>query len=194
MDAPEQRLAAANIKEPFGILKVEPATQTVHITIDGHDVDVPKNTLLWEAARQAGIDIPIFCYHSKLGPVGVCRMCMVEIEGQPKLTTACTTAAGDGMVVYTRSPEVEKAQRGVLDSFSSTIRWTALSATAPVSALCRTRRFTTVRESAGSSSANVTISSRFIWVRPLTWIANGVFCAGAASGTRARWQETTSSS
>jgi NADH-quinone oxidoreductase subunit G len=89
--------------------------ETIHLTIDGHPVDVPKNTLLWEAARGADIEIPIFCYHSKLGPVGVCRMCMVEIEGQPKLTTACTTGATDGMVVHTRSPEVEKAQRGVLE-------------------------------------------------------------------------------
>jgi NADH-quinone oxidoreductase subunit G len=91
------------------------APEAVSLTIDGRSVEVPKNTLLWEAARTAGIDIPIFCYHSKLGPVGVCRMCMVEIEGQPKLTTACTTGAADGMVVHTRSPEVEKAQRGVLE-------------------------------------------------------------------------------
>lgn len=89
--------------------------ETVHVTIDGHQADIPKGTLLWEAARDHGIDIPIFCYHSKLGPVGVCRMCMVEVEGMPKLTTACTTPVNDGMVVYTKSPEVEKAQRGVLE-------------------------------------------------------------------------------
>lgn len=89
--------------------------EQVQLTIDGSTVSVPKATLLWEAARHADIDIPIFCYHSKLGPVGVCRMCMVEVEGMPKLTTACTTPVTDGMVVYTRSPEVEKAQRGVLE-------------------------------------------------------------------------------
>ncbi len=87
----------------------------VNVTIDGSPVSVPKGTLLWEAAKRANVDVPIFCYHSKLGPVGVCRMCMVEVEGMPKLTTACTTAAADGMVVYTKSPEVEKAQRGVLE-------------------------------------------------------------------------------
>jgi NADH-quinone oxidoreductase subunit G len=85
------------------------------LIIDGHHVAVPKGTLLWEAAKHIGIDIPIFCYHSKLGPVGVCRMCLVEVEGMPKLTTACTTPVADGMVVYTRSPDVEKAQRGILE-------------------------------------------------------------------------------
>ena len=87
----------------------------IKLTIDGVEVEVPAGTLLWEAAHKVHIDVPIFCYHSKLGPVGVCRMCMVEVEGMPKLTTACTTAATNGMVVHTRSPEVEKAQRGVLE-------------------------------------------------------------------------------
>lgn len=90
-------------------------TDAINLTIDGTSVQVPKNTLLWEAAHQVDIDIPIFCYHSKLGPVGVCRMCMVEVEGQPKLTTACTTGVTEGMVVHTKSPDVEKAQRGVLE-------------------------------------------------------------------------------
>ena len=89
-------------------------SQTVKATIDGKPVEVPAGTLVWEAARQVDSDIPIFCYHSKLGPVGVCRMCMVEIEGQPKLTTACTTGVTDGMVVRTKTPDVEKAQRGML--------------------------------------------------------------------------------
>lgn len=91
------------------------ADQTVHITVDETGVDVPAGTLLWEAAHEVDIDIPIFCYHSKLGPVGVCRMCMVEVEGMPKLTTACTTAATEGMVVHTKSPSVQKAQQGVLE-------------------------------------------------------------------------------
>jgi len=89
--------------------------QMANVTIDGKPVEVPAGTLVWEAAHQIETDIPIFCYHSKLGPVGVCRMCLVEIEGQPKLTTACTTGVTDGMVIRTRSPEVEKAQRGVLE-------------------------------------------------------------------------------
>ena len=79
-------------------------SQTVKATIDGKPVDVPAGTLVWEAAQQVDSDIPIFCYHSKLGPVGVCRMCMVEIEGQPKLTTACTTGVTEGMVVHTDHP------------------------------------------------------------------------------------------
>jgi NADH-quinone oxidoreductase subunit G len=89
--------------------------QKVNLTIDGTPIAVPAGTLVWEAASQAGSDVPIFCYHSKLGPVGVCRMCMVEIEGQPKLATACTTGVTEGMVIRTKTPDVEKAQRGVLE-------------------------------------------------------------------------------
>lgn len=89
--------------------------QLAHITVDGRPIDVPAGTLAWEAAKKAGVDIPIFCYHSKMGPVGVCRMCLVEIEGQPKLTTACTTPVNDGMVIRSKTPDVEKAQRGVLE-------------------------------------------------------------------------------
>ena len=88
----------------------------VSITVDGQTWQVPKGTLLWEACKSQGIDIPIFCYHTKLGPVGACRTCLVEIEGMSKgPTTACSTPVADGMVVSTRSPVVAKAQRGIFD-------------------------------------------------------------------------------
>jgi len=88
----------------------------VHITVDGRSMDVPKGTLLWEACKDHGIDIPIFCYHTKLGPVGACRTCLVEVEGITKgPITACSTPVTDGMVVRTRSPIVEKAQRGIFE-------------------------------------------------------------------------------
>jgi NADH-quinone oxidoreductase subunit G len=90
--------------------------ELVSITVDGQTFQVPKGTLLWEACQAHGIDIPIFCYHTKLGPVGACRTCLVEIQGMAKgPTTACSTPVADGMVVSTRSPVVAKAQRGIFE-------------------------------------------------------------------------------
>ncbi|HEX6972041.1 MAG TPA: 2Fe-2S iron-sulfur cluster-binding protein, partial [Limnochordia bacterium] len=91
------------------------APDTVKVTIDGREVEVPKGTLLVEAAKMAGTEIPVFCYHPKLRPAGVCRMCLVEVEGQRKPLTACTTPVADGMVVKTGSPTVQSLQRGVLE-------------------------------------------------------------------------------
>ncbi|MEW6045053.1 MAG: molybdopterin-dependent oxidoreductase [Bacillota bacterium] len=87
----------------------------VTVTIDGRTVRVPKGTLVVEAARQAGIHIPVFCYHPKLKPAGVCRMCLVKVEKMPKLVPACTTPVTDGMVVDTRDPEVQEVQKGILE-------------------------------------------------------------------------------
>ena len=87
----------------------------VNITINDQPVSVPKGTLVVEAAKQIGIEIPVFCYHEKLGPFGCCRMCLVEIEKMPKLTTACTQTVMPDMVVKTESPKVIKAQQGVLE-------------------------------------------------------------------------------
>ncbi len=87
----------------------------VTLTIDGRQVSVPKGTLLVEAARTVGIDIPVFCYHPKLKPAGACRMCLVEIERMPKLQTACTTPVSEGMVVHTDTPTVAEARKSVLE-------------------------------------------------------------------------------
>ncbi|MFN8523394.1 MAG: NADH-quinone oxidoreductase subunit NuoG [Chloroflexota bacterium] len=92
-----------------------PPSDLVTLTIDGHEVKVPKGTLLVEAAKQVGIDIPVFCYHPKLKPVGACRMCLCEIEKMPRLQTACTSPVAEGMVVTTSSPNVVSAQNGVLE-------------------------------------------------------------------------------
>lgn len=89
--------------------------QLVNVTIDGRTVQVPKGTLVVEAAKQAGIDIPVFCYHPKLDPAGVCRMCLVQIEKIPKPQTACTTRVADGMVVHTQTERVEELRKGVLE-------------------------------------------------------------------------------
>ncbi|HTV93511.1 MAG TPA: molybdopterin-dependent oxidoreductase [Verrucomicrobiae bacterium] len=89
------------------------ATQTVKLTIDGVPVEVPKGTLLVEAAKTVKQEIPVYCYHPKLGPAGLCRVCLVEIEGTPKLQIACNTPVADGMVVHTRNEKVD-AGRGVI--------------------------------------------------------------------------------
>jgi NADH-quinone oxidoreductase subunit G len=88
----------------------------VHLTIDGIPVEVPAGTLVWAAAKQAGIEIPIYCYHQKMPPLGACRMCFVEIEKMPKPPqTACTTPVSEGMVVHTKTDLVTKARRGTLE-------------------------------------------------------------------------------
>ncbi len=82
-------------------MSVEP--EPVTLTIDGKEVTVPKGTLVIRAAEQLGIEIPRFCDHPFLDPVGACRQCYVEIEGQRKLFTACTTEVAAGMVVHTQN-------------------------------------------------------------------------------------------
>jgi len=89
----------------------------VTVTIDGFEITVPKGTLVIRAAEQLGIQIPRFCEHPLLSPVGACRQCLVEIEGQPKPPASCTTTCTDGMVVRTQltSKVAEKAQNGVME-------------------------------------------------------------------------------
>ncbi|HUY51573.1 MAG TPA: NADH-quinone oxidoreductase subunit G [Streptosporangiaceae bacterium] len=89
----------------------------VTVTIDGFEITVPKGTLVIRAAEQLGIQIPRFCDHPLLDPVGACRQCLVHIEGQPKPPASCTTTCTEGMVVHTQltSPVAEKAQRGIME-------------------------------------------------------------------------------
>ena len=86
------------------------AEELVELTIDGVPVAVPKGTLIVEAAKQAGVDIPVFCYHPKLEPVGACRICLVQIEPTPRLQAACTTPVAPGMIVHTQN-ELARAAR-----------------------------------------------------------------------------------
>ncbi|MDQ3502786.1 MAG: 2Fe-2S iron-sulfur cluster-binding protein, partial [Actinomycetota bacterium] len=89
----------------------------VTLTIDGFEVSVPKGTLVIRAAELVGLQIPRFCDHPLLDPVGACRQCLVEVEGQRKPLASCTATVTDGMVVKTQltSPIAEKAQRGNLE-------------------------------------------------------------------------------
>ncbi|TQS44920.1 NADH-quinone oxidoreductase subunit G [Cryptosporangium phraense] len=93
------------------------AVDTVTLTIDGLSVTVPKGTLIIRAAEQLGIQIPRFCDHPLLDPVGACRQCIVEVEGQRKPVASCTATVTPDMVVKTQlsSPVAEKAQRGTLE-------------------------------------------------------------------------------
>jgi NADH-quinone oxidoreductase subunit G len=86
--------------------------ELVTLTIDGREVQAPRGAGIVETAAAAGIEIPVFCYEPRLGPaVGACRMCLVEVEGMPKLQAGCTLAAQDGMVVKTAQTS-EKAADG----------------------------------------------------------------------------------
>jgi len=85
------------------------------ITINGKEVEAADGTLILDAARQAGYEIPTFCYHAKLSKIGSCRMCLVEIEGMRKLQPSCVTPVMDGMKVQTESPDVVSARKGQLE-------------------------------------------------------------------------------
>ena len=87
------------------------AVETVKVTIDGREVEVAKGLGLVEAAAAAGVEIPVFCYEPRLGPpVGACRMCLVEVEGVPKLQAGCTLTAQDGMIVRTAADSAKAAE------------------------------------------------------------------------------------
>jgi NADH-quinone oxidoreductase subunit G len=85
------------------------------ITIDGIDVDVPEGTNVIEAAQEAGIHVPHFCYHPSLSVVGQCRMCLVEIEGMPKLQAGCSTTIREGMKIAVWNEKVDKARKGQME-------------------------------------------------------------------------------
>src|ERR1700741_5453470 len=88
---------------------------TVSLTIDGQTVTTEKGRTVLQAAIEAGISVPYYCYHPGLGIDGSCRVCIVKIEKMAKLQTACSTACTDGMVVTTNSPDVEAARASVFE-------------------------------------------------------------------------------
>ncbi len=92
---------------------MEKQTNTISLTIDGQRVAVPSGTTILTAARRLGITIPVLCHHPKLSVTGACRVCIVEIGGQP--VTSCTTAAEEGMEVITASPYIENLRRDIID-------------------------------------------------------------------------------
>ena len=98
--------------------------QTITITINDIEVQVPKGELIVESVKRIGLEIPIFCYHPRMKPVGMCRMCLVEIgfkqpdgsvRKMPKPQAGCTLPASEGMVVYTDTEMVQRDRKGVLE-------------------------------------------------------------------------------
>lgn len=98
--------------------------QTITITINDIEVQVPKGELIVESVKRVGLEIPIFCYHPRMKPVGMCRMCLVEIgfkqpdgsvRKMPKPQAGCTLPASEGLVVYTDTEMVRRDRRGVLE-------------------------------------------------------------------------------
>jgi NADH-quinone oxidoreductase subunit G len=93
-----------------------PERKTIKFELDGREVETLEGTMLVDAARDGDVEIPYFCYEPKLGPpVGACRMCLVEVEGIPKLQTSCSTPVKDGMVVHTTTDRVKEAQNAIVE-------------------------------------------------------------------------------
>jgi NADH-quinone oxidoreductase subunit G len=99
-------------------------TETVTITVNDVELKVPKGEIIVESVKRLGLEIPIFCYHSRLKPVGMCRMCLVEVgfkgpdgtvKKMPKPQAGCTLPASEGMAIYTDTAAVHKDRRGVLE-------------------------------------------------------------------------------
>src|SRR5260370_33829895 len=84
------------------------------LQIDGHKISIEEGRTILDAARQAGIEIPTLCWYPTLPVVGNCRICLVSVEGQPKLIAACAAKVTDGLVVTTRSHAAVENRRGVL--------------------------------------------------------------------------------
>ncbi|HEM47229.1 MAG TPA: 2Fe-2S iron-sulfur cluster binding domain-containing protein, partial [Alphaproteobacteria bacterium] len=90
------------------------AQETISLTIDGREVEVPRGTTIWDAARQAGIEIPVLCHEPRMKPVGVCRVCLVDV-GEKRLTASCIRKAEDGMEVTTGSEKIEACRGGLVE-------------------------------------------------------------------------------
>ena len=110
-----RRGSGVDPRDRGGPCMTEVTVEQVSITIDGRTVAVAKGELLIKAAQEHGTYIPRFCWHERMKPVGMCRMCLVEVEGIRGLPPACTLPVADGMVVNTVSDAVRQAQDGVLE-------------------------------------------------------------------------------
>src|SRR5580704_517085 len=87
----------------------------VTFTVDGKKITAPTGSLLIDACKSAGIEVPSFCYYPNLSLQGACRMCLVKIEKMPKLQTACTTTVTEGMIVATDSDDVRQARKAMVE-------------------------------------------------------------------------------
>ena len=90
-------------------IPVQASTETVTLTIDGREVTAAEGTTIWAAAKAAGVDIPVLCHDERYDPVGVCRMCVVDV-GAPAFAASCVRACENGMDVKTATPELERSR------------------------------------------------------------------------------------
>jgi len=93
------------------------ALEMVTLTVDGREVSVPKGTTVLDAAEQVGIKVPHYCYHPGLSSPAMCRLCLVEVEGMPKLQPSCVTLAAQGQVILTESARARQMRTGVLEFY-----------------------------------------------------------------------------
>ena len=91
--------------------------EMVTVTIDGHEVSVPKGTTILEAAKTIGTEVPHYCYHPGMSSPAMCRLCLVEVEGAPKPMPGCVTTVLDGQVVHTQSEQAKHNRQGVLEFY-----------------------------------------------------------------------------
>ncbi len=90
-------------------------TELISLTIDDKQIEVPKGTTVYKAAKELGIELPIFCYQDRMPPFGACRVCLVEVEKMSKLQTSCTLECSEGMVVRTQAHPAVKARDEILE-------------------------------------------------------------------------------
>lgn len=96
-------------------------TETINLTIDGKAVEVELGSTILEAARQAGVEIPVLCYFEHTTANGLCRLCVVEVEGARGLQASCVAEAHAGSVVHTRSENVDRARRTILEMLAASV-------------------------------------------------------------------------
>jgi NADH-quinone oxidoreductase subunit G len=186
------------------------AEALIHLTVDGKPVAVPKGTNVIEAAKQARVEIPHYCYHRRLSVAGNCRMCLVEIglpkaapaatgdakpavQFLPKLQIACNTPVSEGMVVVTDSPKVVKARQGVMEFLL--INHPLDCPICDQAGECRLQEFAVDygKGPAVSSRPRSTSASACRWVPRSSSITSDASCARAASGSCARSPSRTAS-
>lgn len=175
-----------------------PIINKVSLTIDGKQVTVPAGTLIVNAAKQIGVDIPVFCYHPKMEPVGMCRQCLVEVgrpvvdraTGNPvleadgslkiqfgaKLETACSTPVSEGMVVIGTSPKAVNGRKEILEFLL-----TSHPLDCPIcdkGGECPLQNLTMLH---GPGQSLLTMLRRCIWSRDSPWESLSTWIVSAAS-------------
>jgi NADP-reducing hydrogenase subunit HndD len=95
--------------------------ETIRLNIDGAEVEVPRGATLLDACQVAGADVPTICYHELTMPNGICRQCVVEVEGRRVLAPACVAEASPGITVHTRSERVNRARRTILEMLAASV-------------------------------------------------------------------------